>query len=656
MWGMEVRGVGNEKDVSSTGGLCNIAGFDCWVTGLFLLFLASLGGAATVILFWDGNGRAILIALLAAVTLWSLEQLETRHRAGPTRAWHRFPHYLAPVVVIFLVTCTVYLPSRNAYFFEEDFGYLHFFQTPSLRLFLNLCHSDIAQLVWREARQELRPFFDLYYTMGYRVWGLNPLGYHLSGILLHILNAIIVFRIADELAPGKPWRAGFAGLLFAVQPIHAYTLSLILFLVADVFPTFLYLVSFWCFMRFRATRLARYLAFSAVAFGVCLMCKEIAVTLPAMLVSYDLLRKHLGEGGVSASSGSTRKKSWWGGILSYLPFAGLLVAYLALRRFAFGSFLREGTWARTWSSYLPEGLSTPHGFLQHLVRLGRYLETLQAFYLRRLLLPFPVAILGLALGLYLVWALSLVRRRPECRGSIVLILYFGLVWYGISNLPLLVVSPVSRYLYLPAVGPCIATALFAFPAFRQPPKEAKYLRLLGAVFLVCLSASLVWKENTQWARVGEISRRMTEQFSTAIADVPKQALVIIPDAEDNSLPYPLQTPFASTDLYSRVRIIELPYACAFPLSQWWKKTKLALGTEMAGRPDEAIEIYLLAWDERSGCLQQRKRMLPRGLLRACVIRSLGGTLETVDSLGYSEGGKLVESLARLVSEGGQPPK
>ena len=50
-------------------------GSDRWVMGLFLFFLASLGGAAAFTLFQDGKDWVLLMALAVGAALWGLERL-----------------------------------------------------------------------------------------------------------------------------------------------------------------------------------------------------------------------------------------------------------------------------------------------------------------------------------------------------------------------------------------------------------------------------------------------------------------------------------------------------------------------------------------------------------------------------------------------------
>ena len=135
------------------------------------------------------------------------------------------PGYLTPVVVISVATLVVCLPTLNSYFSGDEFAYIPLFRNLSLGQFLRLFHTDLSQGVLGWNPRELRPLYGLSFKLSYSLWGLHPLGYHLTGVLVHVINSAMVFLIARKLAPGDSWRAGFAGLLFAVQPIHSWTIS-----------------------------------------------------------------------------------------------------------------------------------------------------------------------------------------------------------------------------------------------------------------------------------------------------------------------------------------------------------------------------------------------------------------------------------------------
>lgn len=622
---------------------------DRLIMGAFLLFLSGLAGAATIILFHDSRTWVILNALTAAALIWGLEYLESKFYTTIARGRNS---YLVPVLLISLLTFAIYLPTVNIYFLGDDFGCLHFFHSASLPQLLKMFHTDLAKVVEGESGQEIRPIYALYYMVSYRLWGLDPLGYHLTAILVDILDSLLVFLIANDMAPGNTWRAGFAGLLAAVQPVHSKAVSWITGSPAEGIPTLFYLAAFLCFMRYRATNTARYLGLSIMAFSACLMCKEIAVTLPMMLVSYDLFRKLEGESCIGAGKRVAPRQVRLRFLLTYLPFALLLLGYLEWRRIVFSHFLGEDFWASAWSGPLRERAAVPAAFLQQFAQFGRYLAGHFAFDLRALLLPLPTLALGFALGLYVVWAVSLLRRRPESRRALAVVLYFGVVWYLISDIPLLVAGPEARHLYLPAVGPCIATAFLAMPTCFLFQKNAGYVRLLGAALLISLFGCQLWKDNSQFVQLGKTSARGMTQMAAIIMTLPKHTLVIIQFPDSVFLPFALQRPFTSVDLYSQARIIEFPSMSGYPLPQWWGKTKQTLQAELADAPDASREIDLLAWDEQSQSLRLQKRVLPGRSVQACVTESLGGPVGSIDSVSDQEADELVKALVRLVLQGG----
>lgn len=64
-----------------------------------------------------------------------------------------------------------------------------------------------------------RPLNTLSYFIDYRLWGLNPLGYHFTNLTIHILNALLVYQLGLSLGLG--WPGGLvAGLVFALHPLQ----------------------------------------------------------------------------------------------------------------------------------------------------------------------------------------------------------------------------------------------------------------------------------------------------------------------------------------------------------------------------------------------------------------------------------------------------
>ena len=234
----------------------------------------------------------------------------------------------------------------------------------------------MAQVVWGLPGQELRPTYGLYYMMSYQVLGLHPLGYHLISCLLHILNCVLILWIVKELTPQESWRGVFAALLFAVLPLHSQVFSWTTGAPAELIPDFFYLTAFLGFMRFRGTGSGSYFVITVLAFAGCLLSKQTRVTLPGMLISYDLLWKVNLHAEVEVSDPGARIEWWRKFSRVHVPIILLLLAYLVWRRVVFSNFLKEGIWKviwqGNWRGYQED--SAPTDFLHHLAGLGQFFE------------------------------------------------------------------------------------------------------------------------------------------------------------------------------------------------------------------------------------------------------------------------------------------
>lgn len=130
-----------------------------------------------------------------------------------------------------------------------------------------------------------RPLINVSYLVDYHVWAMKPLGYHLTNVVAHVLVSLAVFWICSLLLHG--WFASFAAaLVFAVHPVHSQSVSFIAGRT-DLFGTLFFLLAFGLYHRWRDSgRWAAY-AGAVLAFALALLSKEIAVTLPFVLVAYE---------------------------------------------------------------------------------------------------------------------------------------------------------------------------------------------------------------------------------------------------------------------------------------------------------------------------------------------------------------------------------
>jgi len=126
---------------------------------------------------------------------------------------------VACVVSIILLGGLVYGNSlRNPFMWDDDDLVT---DNPRIRSFAGagkIFTEDIVSAAGGKGRT-YRPLQTLSYMSDYAVWRLNPTGYHLTNIALHILSALCVFWLVWLLF-ADIFLAALTGLLFVVHPVH----------------------------------------------------------------------------------------------------------------------------------------------------------------------------------------------------------------------------------------------------------------------------------------------------------------------------------------------------------------------------------------------------------------------------------------------------
>ncbi len=117
------------------------------------------------------------------------------------------------------------------------------------------------------------------------LYGLNPRGHHLSNLLLHAANALLLFLIFD-LMTGALWRSFFIAALFALHPLHVESVAWVAER-KDVLCTLFWMLTLWAYNRYvTQPTINRYLL-TLWLFALGLMAKPMLVTLPFVLLLLD---------------------------------------------------------------------------------------------------------------------------------------------------------------------------------------------------------------------------------------------------------------------------------------------------------------------------------------------------------------------------------
>jgi tetratricopeptide (TPR) repeat protein len=308
-----------------------------------------------------------------------------------------------------------------------------------------------------------RPVRYLSFVLDYAISGDDPWAYHLLNSIYHGLAAFVVFVLLRRLV-GDGGAALAAALVFTVHPVHTESVAYISGR-RDLLTTLFYLIGFFSYLQHKRTGQSRWLLGLVGGFLLAIGAKEMAVTLPAICVLYDLLfdrdvmRRRLpfyaacfalgGAWAVTSITGhATYQQGWHGDSMStnYMTSARLAVHYAKL-------------------------------FVFPLTLIQDY--SYDAFPLSRSLFEFRTLGSILLLAAALAAAIQQWNRRP--------LFSFAILWFLITLLPVLHVVPfhelaAEHYLYLPSFAFCLLVALaFRWAAGRVSPRAA-----WAAVAIVCV--------------------------------------------------------------------------------------------------------------------------------------------------------------------------
>lgn len=288
-----------------------------------------------------------------------------------------------------------------------------------------------------------RPVVTFTYFIEHALWQKRPMGYHATNLGIHILSVLVLYWLLEIFFPATLVPL-FGSLVFSLHPVNTEAVNAISFR-EDLLATFFVLVAVALYVQtFRAQRRNGLLmVLSLVAGLLAMLSKESAAALPFLLLIMELLLR---------PSRMARTASLQARMPLFLVLhAGILAFYLLIRfvlmvpsqvlplpiygfrrEIALFNFMR--LFAFYWSLFLvPKGLCLIHD-------------------IEPILNPFHPIILLSALFclIYLIAIWLFVHYREP-------VIAFGLIWIGITLLPVSNVIPISnpvaeRYMYLPAVG------------------------------------------------------------------------------------------------------------------------------------------------------------------------------------------------------------
>jgi tetratricopeptide (TPR) repeat protein len=175
--------------------------------------------------------------------------------------------------IIVLLTIVVYLPVlRGGFLWDDDY------------LITNnriIKESNGLHRYWFTTEaDDYWPLTSTAWWVEWRLWGTNPMGYHIVNLLLHAANAVLVWLILQRLKILRGW---VAALVFAIHPVNVATAAWISE-QKNTQSMLFFALAILLYLRFDEARQWKWYGFSLAAFLLALLSKAAVVMLPVVLL------------------------------------------------------------------------------------------------------------------------------------------------------------------------------------------------------------------------------------------------------------------------------------------------------------------------------------------------------------------------------------
>ncbi len=390
----------------------------------------------------------------------------------------------------------LYFNSLGNQFTNWDDGMIY--QNPSIR---NLNWEGIKKIFTLQRGNTYQPIRMLSYAMDYRIWKLNPLGYHITNILFYILTCIMVFFTLLQLSMALREKAStdshrrvalFGALLFAAHPVHVEAVT---WLAArkEVLQGFFFFLGFYLYLKAseETERKPFYSCISLVVLSVFLaiLSKPSSVVFPGVIIVYEIARK---------------RERLFSFLKSHWIFLAIFIVLSAVFTFISMKVMIEAGGIKPYrgDSLLSNILVSLYAFLYH-IKLLTWTINFSAAYSFSVALPIFCAknILLTLLCLFL-FALGIFSLRWTK------VIFFSFFFFLITLLPYLNIIPIStlladRYAFIASFSYAFLLGILfdQLYDFKQRRFSEGFFKLLSVVLFMFLLTSyslMTIRQNKIW--------------------------------------------------------------------------------------------------------------------------------------------------------------
>jgi hypothetical protein len=401
-------------------------------------------------------------------------------------------HEITAILLLTAVVLTLYWPVTGFEFIAMDDN-LYLLDNPDIQKGISL--KGISWAMTTFYTTNWHPLTWLSLMADYELYGLTAAGYHISNLLLHLLNTLLLFLLLRRVT-GEIWKCLAVAALFAVHPLNIESVAWIAER-KNVLSTLFWILTLLAYVRYvERPGWFRYLQ-ATFLFALGLMAKPMLVTLPFVLLLLDYwpLRRF--------SPVTEGVRTWRAGLVDNwhslrcllkekIPFFILSLSSVLITLYAakIGGAVKSIT-DFPFSGRIGNALIAYVSYLDKMV----WPVDLAIFY------PYPTSrpVWQCASAVFFLTAITVfvvLKRRKHPY------LVTGWFWYLITLLPVIGIiqvasqSMANRYAYVPLVGIFLLIA-WGIPALLRSQASHRYLPV-AAVSLILIFSFSTWAQLPHW--------------------------------------------------------------------------------------------------------------------------------------------------------------
>ncbi|MDD5687707.1 MAG: tetratricopeptide repeat protein [Elusimicrobia bacterium] len=383
--------------------------------------------------------------------------------------------------VIVIATIVVYYNSFKVPFLWDDRSKI--VDNPDIKKLSNittkLIYPSAANKTF-ERNDPSRPLVYLTFTLNYYIGKLNPFGYHLFNLIIHIFNVILIFFLTKKILSYTNLLnlsiyhsfifSLFVSLLFAIHPVNTNSVTY-LFSRSVLLATFFYLLSILFFIKTFEKNKTFYIL-SLLSFILALFARQDVVTLPAIILLFDY---------IILSDFSAKKvieNKYY-----HVPYWILFVGFLLFRYFYFGSI--GDLEAENLPGRLIYLINQPYVIVKYLwllfVPIGLSIDRGQFLIIKSIYELKEILSIIIIISIF-IFAYQLYKRKSDTSK----IILFSILWYFITLSPTSSFFPttstmVDNRLYLAGFG-FYLILIFSYLSFFKSLKFPNF-----SIILICIN-------------------------------------------------------------------------------------------------------------------------------------------------------------------------